>query len=314
MAIRWRRLFMEVPLPGLETVMKFSTNAKCRYFIAALILGLSLSMFFCAVIAAPQQAPLPVLPAESIWIDGREPTASADTISLTRGMQFVQRHRYEQAGKLFQTVKSFELLNYRCTQTVCETFISNGDFDRALQVVDSLRTRERNGEKVSDFLKGITFKLEGDAYSGKGKYELAVQKYRIAAKLKPDSTYPILCRAGEILMKTHKYREAVQTLDQAMVHGCPNGLGYRNQGECYLKLGQAPEAVTALKRSIALIEEYRKKKPDQLTIALMSDYKFLVAAYKLDGKMDLAAAAQKHADSIASGWNDTLFGSAEPPR
>ena len=253
--------------------------------------------------------PLPANASDPSWAALNSQYSPLDSNRLTEAFDLVKKRRYDRAVRIFAALKSYDILNYRAAQTACETFVLGGEFKQALKLANELLART---EKVSDPLRGVTFKLKADALAGLGDLDSAVSSYKVAAKLFPGSAYSILCHAAELMFKAHRYEETIQIVDQSLACGSSNGLANMYKGASCLKLHRPSEAVTALNLSISQIETTRKTKPDSFSVALSQDYRLIVSAYKLEGKPDLAAAAQKRSDAFVSGWDDTLFGSPDP--
>jgi Flp pilus assembly protein TadD len=122
--------------------------------------------------------------------------------------------------------------------------ISDNIVSRAVRAYDSLFALDRKDQAE------VYLEMGKDLVS-RGKLEQALEVLRKAAKLRPDSTEPLL-EIGLLHLRQQAPEAAVRVLEQAKERGGPSYEIHRGLSEALIMLGKYQEALTEIQAAVGL--------------------------------------------------------------
>lgn len=226
---------------------------------------------------------------------------------LHAGLNMARKRYYDDAAVEFNKCRDFSGAQGEDFVFLADSFHESGDLLKTVMVVDYGLTKAK--VKPDKVTSGRLWSIKADALSLLGKPTAAVDAYKLASELNPRLSPLYNSKAGEILMRNHKYEASIETLKKGIAPGRMNGFCYQYMGASYLELKKPEQAVPCLQKAIIEMEVYRKAhKSDAFFPALVESHKLLVKAYKAAGNKTEAAVWQKKLDGLVTTLNDDFFG------
>lgn|GEM_PF-6658990 len=226
---------------------------------------------------------------------------------LRRGLDFASRKYPEEAVGEFKKCSDFTRASAQQLRFIAQTYLEVGEPAACLKVIDYALSQKR----VKDDKDQVAWLLDlrGTALASLNRTDQAVSAYKLAASTKPDMAYFYLAKAGELLMKDKKYKEALPFLNSGLKTNAMKGFVYKNIGYCYLELKEPAKASAPLVASISAFESYRKNgKTEAFLPGLIESHKYLVRVYKETGNRQEALVWQKRLDGLLTQLNTDFFG------
>jgi Tfp pilus assembly protein PilF len=148
----------------------------------------------------------------------------------------------------------------------------------------------RDRRQAADYWVGV-----GDEHSGAGRYQEALDAYRKALDVDPDSV-TAYNGIGVVSTRMKRYDEAVASYDQALRRDPDSAWTRSNLGLAYLEMRKYPEAIETLRQAV-------KSMPD-LSVAHLN----LGIAYAKTEQYRAAAASYQEAIRLSPSLADAYFG------
>lgn len=230
-----------------------------------------------------------------------------DSRHLHAGLNMARKRYLDDAAVEFNKCHDFSGAQGTDFVLIADSFHESGDLLKTVTVVDYALTKAPN--KPEKATAGRLWSVKADALSLLGKPVAAVDAYKQAAENNPRLAHLYNSKAGEILMRNHKYADAIVLLQKGVHPGSMNGFCYQYMGTCYIELKKPDQAIVCLKKAIEEMEIYRKKrKTDAFLPALVECHKQMVKAYKAVGNKAEADAWQKKTDGLVVTLDNDFFG------
>jgi tetratricopeptide (TPR) repeat protein len=229
-----------------------------------------------------------------------------DQAHLMRGLDFASRKYPEKAAAEFKKCNHLTSGNVQQLKIIAKTFYDAGEVSASLEVIDYALSQKSTNQVKNNATWFLD--MRGTVLDYLNRQDEAISSYKQAAVLSPGESDNFLGKAGGLLMKTKRYREALPLLERCIKNGAMNGFAYQNIGNCYLELNTPAKAIAPLTASINAFQAFRKRVPEAYMPGLIQSHKYLIKAYERTSNQSEKLVWQKRLDALIMDINDEFFG------
>ncbi len=218
-----------------------------------------------------------------------KPTAAnANVLHFWRGLPYRYQDGYEQAAAEFDQCTDLTEIPAHGRMDIAITYMRLDQCPKALKILNALLDTYSYQDKAA--MQRACLELRAESYVAGEQFSEAVVDYKHAARLWPERSCSLLCRAGEILRFHHKNGEALAVLNEVAPTQtmADDGSYFLCRAACLFAQGKWPESVkdstTAMNRAQACIKRGGEAQQAIFTRALTVRSQ----CYDHMGKTDLA--------------------------
>jgi len=224
-----------------------------------------------------------------------------NAIDFWRGMAFKCEKRYEEAGVEFDKCTDLSDVSVEGHLQVAETYLFIEQFAQAIKILDDSIKRKPCYDSVE---------LRARCYLAQNMTAPALRDFIAAAKMRENKSRSLLARAGEILRREHKPKEALEIMkagDNTKEHATDAAF-YMAKAVCYEDLGQWDNAVESCTRAINVSKQRGPHTFQASQMILSRAVSERAKCYDHLGKPALAKADREFYRKFCNGIEDDMLG------
>jgi len=218
-----------------------------------------------------------------------------------QGMAFKCEKRYEEAGVEFDKCTNLSDISVEGQLQVAETYLFIEQFAQAIKILNASIKHKPCYDSME---------LRARCYLAQNMTAPALRDFIAAAKMRENKSRSLLARAGEILRREHKPKEALEIMkagDQTKEHSTDAAF-YMAKAMCYEDLGQWDQAADNCSKAINVSKQRGPHTFQASQMILSRAVSERAKCYDHLGKTALAKADREFYRKFCNGIEDDMLG------